>query len=233
MKLDGELVLQAAATPTIRDVSPRSIASLVRKRYHSVKEGVQMSKEADPETTQIPMRALAKIMTSADELGLSCIGISGITQSCGASQIAHELASAFSDFGRPTLLVVVSGKDRSPLPSKVEIVDERLGVMKVSERQFSAQGASSKLCEVISEFSEPYSQIVVDLPPLYRNESKFNIGLKEVGSLCDATYLVCETAGHSGAILENAVDFCQLSRVNLAGWVLNDQRIKFQSLVSD
>ena len=233
MKPDGELVLVAKTKSQSRHTPPRPTVSSVLTHDLTVKEGVQMSKVAHREPTQISMRALAKIMTSAEELNLSCIGISGITQSCGASQIAHGLARAFSDFGRSALLVIVSDQGDDASPTHIETIDERLGVIKLTERQLSAATSPLKLCEAIGELSEPYPQIVVDLPALYLNDSQFNIRLKEIGSLCDATYLVCETAGHSRATLANAVDFCQLSKIDLAGWILNDQKLKFQNLISD
>jgi len=190
-------------------------------------------------------RAITKVVAAVEQEGAKVVGIAELFAGSGASLIARSIAGAYDRFGKKALLVEANALDISSENAEPKIdasLDFTSAIQTVSDRFFTANLAEMEGAGVLARrhFREAFDrlqatdlEVVVDLPSVYTQSGELNMALPAIGAACEVVFLVCETAHVNRLQMADAIEFFHSSNINLAGLVMNDQRLFFNQFLTD
>ena len=188
-------------------------------------------------------RSVTKLLGFAEKSRSRIIGITGQTYNVGTSLLSDDLAHAYVEFGKPTLLVDASrleidrgsiSEDRdSPfdLLSRARRNNTGLSTIDlagVADELPSGRAAFNKMFEAATDKGVT---VVVDLPPV---GSAPGIGIPTfmvAGAACEIVFLVCLSGVVTKAELGDCVEICKINGVKLGGIIPNDRLLPGSKLL--
>ncbi len=189
-------------------------------------------------------RPISLLLAAAEAGARRIIGISSDRHGSGVSLIAHELAKAYVELGRRTLLVDASSlvMDKSSIALKggapIELGhfarSDTNGFMTVALTTLPARDrlSTEQLRSSFKAWAAQPGIVIVDLPPACDASGVADPTAIVAGGACDGLFLILLTGVVSAPEFNNCLMKCRAGGVTLDGLVLNDWKMTGSRLLS-